>query len=69
MSETDIAKLESRIDELITVCEELKSENTDLRARHGALVEEKEQLIKKADKARTRVEGILTRLRAMEQHA
>jgi len=69
MSETDIANLESRIDELITVCEQLKSENTALREREGILVEEKEQLIKKADKARTRVEGILTRLRAMEQHA
>lgn len=69
MNETDIAKLETRIDELITVCEQLKSENTALRKREGSLVEEKEQLIKKADKARTRVEGILTRLRSMEQHA
>ena len=44
MNETDIAKLETRIDELITVCEQLRSENTALRAREGSLVEEKEQL-------------------------
>ena len=69
MSETDISKLENRIDELITVCEQLKTENTALRARESSLVEEKQQLIKKADLARTRVEGILTRLRAMEHHA
>jgi len=69
MSETDISKLESRIDELITVCDQLKSENTALRERQGSLVEEKEQLIKKADKARTRVQGILNRLRSMEQPA
>jgi len=69
MNESEIEKLEIRIDELITVCDQLKSENTALRAREVTLVEEKEQLIKKADKARTRVEGILTRLRAMEQHA
>ena len=69
MNETDIMKLESRIDELITVCDQLKIENTTLRERQGLLAEEKEQLIEKADKARTRVEGILTRLRSMEQHA
>ena len=69
MNETDIMKLEGRIDELITVCDQLKIENTTLRERQGLLAEEKEQLIEKADKARTRVEGILTRLRSMEQHA
>ena len=69
MSETDISKLEKRIDELITVCDQLKDENTALRERQGMLVEEKEKLIEKADKARTRVQGILNRLRSMEQPA
>jgi cell division protein ZapB len=69
MNDTDIMKLENRIDELITACDQLKIENTALRERQGLLAEEKEQLIEKTDKARTRVEGILTRLRSMEQHA
>ena len=69
MSDTDITKLENRIDELITICDQLKNENTVLRERQDLLVEERERLIEKADLARTRVEGILTRLRSMERQA
>lgn len=67
MSDTDITKLENRIDELIKICDQLKDENSLLRERHSLLTEERARLIEKADMARTRVEGILTRLRAMEQ--
>ena len=67
MSDTDITNLENRIDELITICDQLKSENTVLRERQDLLSEERERLIEKADLARTRVESILTRLRSMEQ--
>lgn len=69
MSDTDITNLENRIDELITICDQLKNENTVLRERQDLMVEERERLIEKADMARTRVEGILTRLRSMEQQA
>ena len=69
MSDTDIIKLENRIDELITVCDQLKNENTVLRERQDLLVQEREKLIQKADLARTRVESILTRLRSMERQA
>ena len=69
MSDTDITNLENRIDELITICDQLKSENTVLRERQDLLTEERERLIEKADLARSRVESILTRLRAMEQQA
>lgn len=66
MSDTDIIKLENRIDELITICDQLKNENTVLRERQDLLVEERNRLIEKADMARSRVESILTRLRSME---
>ena len=69
MSDTDITNLENRIDELITICDQLKSENTVLRERQDLMVDERDRLIEKADMARTRVEGILTRLRSMEQQA
>ena len=69
MSDTDITNLENRIDELITICDQLKSENNVLRERQDLLSEERERLIEKADLARSRVESILTRLRAMEQQA
>ena len=66
MSDTDIIKLENRIDELITICDQLKSENTVLRERQELMADERERLIEKADMARTRVEAILARLRTME---
>jgi len=66
MSETDIIKLENRIDELITICDQLKNENSVLRERQNLLVDERNRLIEKADLARSRVESILTRLRSME---
>ena len=69
MSDTDITNLENRIDELITICDQLKNENTVLRERQDLMLEERERLIEKADMARVRVESILTRLRSMEQQA
>jgi len=69
MNEIDITKLENQVDELIEICGQLKDENTFLRDRQDLLVEERARLIEKADMARNRVEGILTRLKAMEQQA
>ena len=61
--------LEQRIDELIDICDKLKGENTLLRERQDILVEERGRLIEKAELARTRVESMLVRLKAMEQEA
>ena len=69
MSDTDIIKLENRIDELITICDQLKNENTVLRERQEIMAKERERLIEKADLAKTRVEMILKRLRTMESQA
>ena len=66
MSDTDIIKLENRIDELITICDQLKNENTVLRERQEIMSKERERLIEKADLAKVRVEAILKRLRTME---
>lgn len=67
MSEANLISLESQIDELIALCAQLKKENTLLKERQDQLVEERAHLIEKTDLARTRVEAILTRLRAMDQ--
>ena len=69
MSESEIAKLEARIDELIALTEQLSTENTLIRERQELLVEERARLIEKAELARTRVESMLVRLRAMETEA
>jgi len=66
MSDTDIIKLENRIDELITICDQLKNENSVLRERQEIMSKERERLIEKADLAKVRVETILNRLKTME---
>ena len=63
----DLKILEQRVDELIRVVERLKDENRSLRESHTALVNERAELIEKTEQARTRVEAMIARLRAMEQ--
>ena len=66
MADSDISKLEQRIDELIVLTETLSNENSLMRDRQDILVEERARLIEKAELARSRVEAMLIRLKAME---
>jgi cell division protein ZapB len=67
--ELDLKKLEFQVDELISTCERLKSENRSLRGQHDTLVTERANLIKKTEMARQRVDAMITRLKSMEQGA
>lgn len=61
-----IDNLASQVEELIQVCERLKAENESLRAQQQVLTTERAKLIEKNELARTRVEAMITRLKAME---
>ena len=67
MEDSTISKLERQIDELLALCDKLKDENNLLRNRQDLLVEERARLIEKTELARSRVESMLVRLKAMEQ--
>ena len=67
MANFDIAGLEHRVDALIHLCQRLHDENGSLRARQETLVAERGELIEKTEQARSRVEAMLSRLRAMEE--
>ena len=69
MTDSDISKLEQRIDELIVLTETLSNENNLMRERQDILVEERARMIEKAELARSRVEAMLVRLKAMEAEA
>jgi len=69
MADSDISKLEQRIDELIALVDQLGNENHLMRERQNILVEERARLIEKAELARSRVESMLMRLKAMESEA
>lgn len=62
----DLQSLEIRIDELIKTCEQLSAENQALREQQANLVAERAALIEKSELARTRVEAMIARLKAME---
>lgn len=60
-------QLEQRVDEFIELCDEYKRHNKSLRTRESQLTEERANLMKKNDMARTKVESMITRLKALEQ--
>lgn len=62
----DINSLETRVDELIGTIQSLETENSSLRTQHSDLMAERAELIEKTEQARSRVEAIITRLKAME---
>lgn len=64
--ETELKRLEGRIDELVVTCRELKEENRSLKQRQDALVAERATLLQKNEQVRGRVEAMINRLKAME---
>ena len=64
--EQDLARLEQRVDELITACRRLRDENMSLRSSRDSLLEEKTKLSEKNKIARNRLETIVDRLRTLE---
>jgi len=61
-----LTNLENRVNELISVCEHLKDENTELRNENSSLLADRGQLMANRDKVRTQVEAMIGRLKAME---
>jgi cell division protein ZapB len=66
-AEARFKALEARIESLIRCCERLHEENRLLRRQQEALTVERAMLIDKNEKARSRVEAMITRLKSMEE--
>jgi len=66
VSNIDFRSLEARIEELIRACRELREENRALRDQQNHLIAERASLIEKSELARSRVEAMIARLKAME---
>ena len=62
----ELKDLEDKLDQLIEQYAAVKNENNSLKTRQDALVREKAKLLEKTTLARTRVEAMITRLKAME---
>lgn len=67
ITEQELRKLETRLEELVNTIARLKDENRSLRHQQESLVTERAGLIEKNELARSRVEAMINRLKAMEQ--
>jgi cell division protein ZapB len=63
----ELKDLEGKLDQLIEQYRFVKIENNSLKSKQETLVREKAKLLEKANLARTRVEAMITRLKAMER--
>ena len=66
MDTLDTRTLEEKVDHLIRICSRLADENRALRDQQTSLIAERAALVEKSELARSRVEAMITRLRAME---
>ncbi len=62
----ELKDLEDKLDQLIEQYNKAKTENSSLKTKQDSLVREKAKLLEKTTLARTRVEAMITRLKAME---
>ncbi|HWP94683.1 MAG TPA: TIGR02449 family protein [Gammaproteobacteria bacterium] len=67
--ESELRRLEARVEELLRLLATLGEENRQLRQRERLLLAERAELIARHDQARARVESIIGRLKAMEDSA
>ncbi len=65
-SNIELKHLDSSVDILLNMIQQLKQENTQLRSQQDFLQTERSKLMEKNETARTRVESIINRLKAME---
>jgi cell division protein ZapB len=62
-----LARLEQQIDELLVLTQVLSKENRALRAQQKNWSTERAKLIEKNELAKSRVESMITRLKALEK--
>ncbi|AFU99968.1 TIGR02449 family protein [Simiduia agarivorans] len=66
MAESQYAQLESKLNQLIELCQRLDKENAALKAREATWQQEKLRLVEKNELARSRVEAMIKRLKSLE---
>lgn len=69
MDEQQFIALELKIDELIKLCDVLKTENNTLKNRESNWTQERARLVEKNELARSKIESMILRLKSLEQNA
>ncbi|MDC0068452.1 TIGR02449 family protein [Gammaproteobacteria bacterium] len=63
----DINTLEKRIDELITLCDELESKCRAIETDRENWTQERTSLLEKNEMAKAKIEAMIMRLKSLEQ--
>jgi cell division protein ZapB len=67
--DSEFARLERRVEELLITVDALKEENRALRQRQESLAAERSAIAQRNDQVRARVEAMIGRLKTMEHTA
>ena len=65
----ELKSLENKLDVLVDEYKHIKVENVSLKIKQDTLVREKAKLLEKTTLARTQVEAMINRLKAMGQNS
>jgi cell division protein ZapB len=60
--EAEFNSLEAKVEQFVALCERLRAENSDLRQQLAAAQSDAKRLHEKIDGAKSRLEGLLSRL-------
>ena len=66
MSDESFNALSAKVDDLIDLCAEMKRENQMLKADQSSWQNEREKLMEKNQLAKTKLQSVLDRLKAMD---
>jgi len=69
MENQQFKMLERKVTDLIHLCEQLDQENRVLKNAASGWQQEREQLVQKTEVARSKVEAMIVRLKALEQES
>lgn len=67
MDNSPISRFSDKVEQLIAYCERLEEDNARLTKSQEELQSERSKLLQKNDLAKTKIEGMIGRLRALEQ--
>ncbi len=67
-TQTELQALAAKLSQLVEVARTLDAENRTLKSVQAQLLDERAALSGKNEQARVRIEAMISRLKAMEQH-
>ncbi|HEA50962.1 hypothetical protein LCGC14_0617080 [marine sediment metagenome] len=68
MEQSEVQALADKLDKLIEHCQKLEQNNVALKQLQDDWNRERSQLVQKNDLAKNKIEAMIGRLRALEQH-